>query len=258
MKLLVINPNTSVSVTEKIAAVARAAAAPDTHLEFTTASYGVPYIATRAEAVIGARAVLEILAEREAEFDGAVIAAFGDPGLGAAREMMAIPVVGLTEASLLLACPLGRTFSVVSFSSRLEAWYRECIAWHGLTGRLASIRMLDATVKDVGHVQTENEELLVELSDRAVREDGAEVVILAGAPLAGLASRVRDRIAVPVVEGVAASVKIAEALVSLRPRKPSAGSFSQPAPKPVSGLPDALARLIRQGRSDERRKGGGD
>ena len=94
----------------------------------------------------------------------------------------------------------------------------------------------------------ENEDLLVELADCTIREDGAEVVILAGAPLAGLASKVRDRIPVPVVEGVAASVKIAEGLVALRPRKAIVGSFSQPAPKPATGLPDALTRLIELGR----------
>ena len=251
MKLLVINPNTSESVTEKIEAVARVAAAGSTELEFVTASYGVPYIATRTEAIIGGRAALEILAERDGAFDAAIIAAFGDPGLGAAREMMAVPIVGLAEASLLMACPLGRMFSVVSFSSRLEPWYRECIAWHGLTGRLSSIRMLDARIADVGQVQAENEDLLVDLADRAVQEDGAEVVILAGAPLAGLASRVKDRIAVPVVEGVAASVKMAEGLFALQPRKAAAGSFRQPAAKPATGLPDALTRLIERGRIGE-------
>jgi Asp/Glu/hydantoin racemase len=236
MRLLVINPNTSKSVTEKIRAVAQTAAAESTKIEFVTAHYGVSYIATRTEAIIGGRVVLEILAEREPE----------------SRELMAIPVVGLAEASVLMACPLGRTFSIVSFSSRLEPWYRECIAWHGLTSRLSSIRMLDAQVSDVGQVQSENEDLLVDLAGRAVQEDGAEVVILAGAPLAGLASRVSNRIAVPVIEGVAASVKMAESLVALQPRKAAAGSFRQPASKSATGLPDPLAHLIQHGRRSER------
>lgn len=244
MRLLVINPNTSVSVTDKIAAVARAAAAPGTEFEFVTAPYGVPYIATRAEAVIGGRVVLEVLAERAHAFDAAIVAAFGDPGLGAARELNAIPVVGLAEAAMLFACPLGRKFSIVSFSSRLEPWYRECVEWQGLGGRLASIRMLDAKVADVGRVQSENEDLLVELACRAVEEDGAEAVILAGAPLAGLASRVRERVPVPLVESVAAAVKLAEGLATMRPRKAEAGSFRQPAPKAASGLPPALQAQI--------------
>ena len=249
MRLLVINPNTSDSVTEKIADVARAAAAKDTELGFVTAHRGVPYITTRAEAMISGQVVLEILAERADAFDAAVIAAFGDPGLGGAREMFGIPIVGLAEASALMACPLGRKFSIVSFSAKLEPWFRECIAWHGLSGRLASIRMVDAPLTDVANVQADNADLLVELAGRAISEDGAEVVILAGAPLAGLANLVRDRIPVPVVEGVAASVKIAEGLVALKPRKPVEGSFCQPAPKSTIGLPDALARLIETGQT---------
>lgn len=250
MKLLVINPNTSTDITEKIRAVAIDSAAPDTELEFVTASYGVPYIATRAEAIIGGHAVLEILAERESEFDAAIIAAFGDPGLGAARELMAIPIVGLAEASVLMACPLGRKFSIVSFSSSLEPWYSECIEWHGLSNRLSSIRMLNVPVSDISNVQSECEDLLVALASKAVDEDAAEVIILAGAPLSGLALRIRDRISVPVIEGVAASVKMAEGLVALHPRKAVVGSFKQPTPKSTIGLPTALSYLIENGRDE--------
>ena len=247
MRILVINPNTSVSVTEKIAAVALNAAAPGTALEFVTASYGVPYIATRAEAIIGGRVVLEILAEREADFDAAVIAAFGDPGLGGARELMSIPIIGLAEAAMLMACPLGRKFSIVSFSSRLEPWYRECVEWNDMSSRLASIRMLDVPVNDIGRVQADNENLLVELACETVDQDGAEVIILAGAPLAGLATHVRERVPVPVVESVTASIKLAESLVTLQTRKARVGSYRQSAPKAATGLTPALQQVIERG-----------
>ncbi len=74
---------------------------------------------------------LEMLAEREGSFDAAVMAAFGDPGLGGAREMMEQPVVGLAEASLLTACMLGGRFSIVSFSPTLGPWFAECVEQHG-------------------------------------------------------------------------------------------------------------------------------
>ncbi|MBE7248215.1 MAG: Asp/Glu/hydantoin racemase, partial [Actinomycetospora chiangmaiensis] len=88
------------------------------------------------------------------------------------------------------------------------------------------------------------EELLVALAGRAVTEDEADVVILAGAPLAGLAPRVADRIPVPVVDPIAAAVKQAEALVALQPRKAQAGTFRRPPAKPTHGLPEALGRRI--------------
>jgi len=100
-------------------------------------------------------------------------------------------------------------------------------------------------------VQAEKEELLVALANRAVEEDGADVVILSGAPLAGLAAKVRDHIAVPVIDPVAAAVRQAETLAVLKPRKAIAGTFRRPDPKATTGLPEALAAVIEHRRPDE-------
>ena len=243
-RILLANPNTSESVTERIAAVARAAARAGTAVEAVTANEGVPYIATRAEAVIGAKAALDLLAAHADGYDAAIIAAFGDPGLGGARELLPIPVIGLAEAAMLTSCMLGRRFAIVSFSATLGPWYRECVEYHGLSGRLAGIRLLEGAFRDIGSVQEEKEDLLVELSRRAVDEDGADVIILAGAPLAGLAEKTAHRIPVPVVDGVVAAVRQAEVLAALKPRKATAGSFRRPAPKPVKGLSQPLTRLF--------------
>ncbi len=82
------------------------------------------------------------------------------------------------------------------------------------------------------------------MARRAVEEDGADVIVLAGAPLAGLAARVRNRIEVPVIEGVAAAIRQAELLVRLDVRKAVAGTYRQPPPKPTVGLSPALSRLF--------------
>ena len=109
MKILVANPNTSTGVTERLVAAGRLVASPGTELLPMTAPRGVPYIATRAEAAIGSAVMLEMLAERRGTFDAAIVAAFGDPGLGGARELFDFPVVGMAEAAMLVACTLGRT-----------------------------------------------------------------------------------------------------------------------------------------------------
>ncbi|GAP35497.1 aspartate/glutamate racemase family protein [Piscinibacter sakaiensis] len=243
MRLLVLNPNTSTGITDRLMAAGRAAAAPGTTLVPLTAPRGFPYIATRAEAQVGGAIALEMLAEHHDQgYDAAIIAAFGDPGLFGARELFELPVVGLAEAAMLTACMLGRRFAIVTFAQALGPWYRECVELHGLAGRLAGIRMLDGRFREVSDVQDEKEALLVDLARAAVEEDEAEVVILAGAPLAGLAARVQDRIPVPVVDQMAAAVKQAELVASLGVRPPTRGSFRRPAPKPTQGLPEALAR----------------
>lgn len=114
----------------------------------------------------------------------------------------------------------------------------------GWKGRCAGIRILDETFADIADVQDEKEAVLIELARLAVSEDAADCVILAGAPLAGLAARVAGRIPVPVIDQVAAALKQAEALVALKPRKALAGSFRRPPAKATLGLASALAARI--------------
>ncbi|TMJ21964.1 MAG: Asp/Glu/hydantoin racemase [Alphaproteobacteria bacterium] len=244
MKILVANPNTSSGITDRLVAAGRLVAGPGTELLPMTASRGVPYIATRAEAAIGSAVFLEMLAERRGTFDAAICAAFGDPGLGGARELFDFPVVGMAEAAMLVACTLGRSFGIVSFSKSLEPWFAEIVAWHGLSGRCAAIRTLDEAFKSIDEVQEEKEQRLVDLANRTVANDQADVIILAGAPLAGLADKIRERVPVPLVDGIQAAVVLAEGLVRLKPRKATTGTFRRPGPKDSKGLAQALADVI--------------
>jgi amidase/Asp/Glu/hydantoin racemase len=121
--------------------------------------------------------------------------------------------------------------------------FRECVDVNGLGGRCASIRMLDEPFASLASVQEEKEEELIALANRAVSEDDADVVILAGAPLAGLAARVRHRIPVPLVEQTIAAVRQAETLVALSPIK-TRGTFRRPSAKSSTGLASSLATRI--------------
>lgn len=244
MKLLVINPNISQDVTRLIEAEAIRSIRPGTELTMATAPFGVAYIETRAEALIGGYAALQIAAAHHETHDAVVVAAFGDPGLAALREVLPIPVVGLTEAALVSACQLGGRFSVIAISQRIQAWYRDCIAAHGLESRLASIRALDEPLAHIGTVQDDQGARLVELGRRAVEEDGADVLILAGAPLAGLARSVATQLSVPALDGVTCALTQAQALVKLGASSPVAGSFTRPPEKPCQGLDNDLARLV--------------
>jgi allantoin racemase len=244
MRLLLINPNISESVSELIGAEARRNAAPGTEVEVLTAPFGVAYIETRFEAVIGAYAVAQLAAEHHARFDAIVVAAFGDPGLAGLREVSPVPVTGLTEAALASAHLLGHRFSIIAISQRIQAWYRETVESYGLVDRLASIRALDRPLSSIGGVQEEHAQALQALAERAVREDGAEVIVLAGAPLAGLARSLEGRLPVPVVDGVSSAVRHAQSLVALRPGRARLGSFAPPPLKPNRGLTPALQALL--------------
>ena len=99
-------------------------------------------------------------------------------------------------------------------------------------------------VRSIDDVQDEKEAVLIELALRTVTDDAADVVILAGAPLAGLANKIRDRVPVPLVDGIQAAVVMAEGLVRMKPRKATAGTYRRPAAKDSKGLSAALADVI--------------
>lgn len=247
-RILLINPNISDSVSELIRTEAQRSASPGTEVEVLTAPFGVAYIETRFEALIGAYAAAQLAAEHHARFDAVVVAAFGDPGLGGLREALPCPVTGLTEAALASACLLGNRFSIVAISQRIRAWYRETVQSYGLESRLASIRGLDEPLADIGNVQGNQGERLVALAERCVAEDGADVIVLAGAPLAGLARSLKGRLPVPSVDGVSSAVKHAETLAALQPGKARAGSFAPPPVKPNKGLSPAIQALLGSAR----------
>lgn len=138
MRILVLNPNTTAAMTDRLVGAGRAVASAGTDLVPLTAPRGVPYIATRAEAQIGGAIALEMLAEHHRSVDAAIIAAFGDPGLLAAPALFDIPVVGMAEAAMLTACMLGRRFAIVTFAPALGPWYREGVEMHGLASRCAA------------------------------------------------------------------------------------------------------------------------
>jgi Asp/Glu/hydantoin racemase len=216
-RILVVNGNTTEAVTQRIAAAAQGAAMPGVSVETMTAPYGLPLIVSRADWLVGGVATLEALAARRGSYDAAVIAVFGDPALDAAKELLGVPVLGISEAAFHAASMLGRRFGVVSFTAALKPMFQDCLHQHGLTARCAGFRMgpVDASYPDtLGEAETAQ---LLALVQQSVAEDGAECVILAGGPLAGLAPVLQPRVAVPLVDGTVAAVRLAAALAGMAP-----------------------------------------
>ena len=240
MKILLVNPNITEAVTEVMAAEARRSASPGVKIDAATAAFGAQYIETRVEAAIASHALLDVLAERAQGHDAAIVSAFGDPGLAAAKEMLDIPVVGLSEAALHTAYTLGQRIVVVCLTPRLRDWYGESAEAAGLADRLVGLRVVQSPVRDISNVVRDLREPLREECLKAVGEDRAEVVILGGGPTAGLAREIRDEIPVPLLDGVTCAVQLAEALARVDPIAPTQGGFSRPKPKPTTGLSSAL------------------
>jgi Asp/Glu/hydantoin racemase len=236
-RLLIVNSNTTESVTARIAAAARAVAPPGTAIEAVSAPFCLPLIVTRADWLLAGPATLAALAARRGSYDAAIIACFGDPGLDAAKELLDVPVLGISEAAFHAAAMLGRRFAVVSFTAALRPVFEDCLDHHGLRARCCGFRMGPPIGGDPGLVAEERRELLVELCRQAAAEDGAEVVILADGPLAGLAPVLQPQVPVPLVDGTEAPVRLAVALAGLAP------PGGKRRARPLAGYDADLARL---------------
>jgi Asp/Glu/hydantoin racemase len=236
-RILVVNSNTTEGVTQRIAAVAEAAAPPGAVVETVTAPFGLPLIVTRADWLVAGPATLAALQAARGRFDAAVVACFGDPGVEAAKELFDVPVIGISEAAFHAAALLGRRFGIVSFTAALRPMFEDCLERSGLAPRCAGFRMGPAFAGDPAQVAEERRGLLRELVLRAVEEDGAEVVILAGGPLAGVAAALQPESPVPLVDGTVAGVRLAAALAGMAP------SARAPRPPALSGYAPGLAEL---------------
>ena len=233
MRLLVLNPNTSEFVTQRVAQQARRVAQPGTEIVPVTGAFGARVITTRAEQAIAEHATLDALARHADGCDAVVLAVSYDTALRAAREMLAVPVVGITEAALLTACMLGTRTGVVVFGRRVLPLYQEVALLHGMAARIAGWRALESTAPYADGDQSAVDHALVAAVDDLVERDGCEVVVLAGAVMAGVPERLQARVAVPLLDGVSCAIPQAEMLVRLGRPKARAGSL---APLPAREL----------------------
>jgi allantoin racemase len=249
MRILVVNANTSEIVTEKVAAQARASAAPGTEIVGVTGSFGARVIGSRAEHAIGEHSALALVAQHSPGCDAVVIAVSYDTGLRAARELLPVPVVGMTEAGLLTACMLGGRIGVITFGRRVLPLYHELVASYGLRDRIAGWRTLESTAAYQRGTHDELDRELVTVALDLVERDGAETVVLTGAVMAGVPARLQKDVPVPLIDCIACAVRQAELLHQLDLPKPTAGSYAPPAGRELVAVDAAIAAAFaRAGR----------
>ena len=236
MLIHLVNPNTTASMTDKAAAVARAVASPGTTIRadqpddgpasiegpYDTA-FAVPGMLGRIEAAIAAGA------------DAHVVACFDDTGLDAARALSPRPVIGIGEAAFHVASLVGERFSVVTTLSRSIPTIEANLARYGLAARCARVRAAEVAVLALEEEGSQAcDRISVEIG-RAIAEDRAEAIVLGCAGMTDLARRLATVHGVPVVDGVAAAVTLAEAVVRLGLSTSKIGGWARPLPKSYRG-----------------------
>ena len=237
MRIVVANVNTTEAVTEVIRAQAVAIAAPGTEVLAVTPRFGPPSVEGNFESYLAAVAVMDRVRAVPEPFDAVVLAGFGEHGKEGLAELFDVPVVDITEAAAHTASLLGRRFSVVTSLARTTGQITDRLALTGLGARCASVRATGMAVLELEADPERAGDRLAAEAVRAVREDGAEVICLGCAGMAGLAEQVRAAAGVPVVDGVPAAVGLAELLVRQRLSTSKVGGWAAPLPKEITGWP---------------------
>ncbi|WP_108662489.1 aspartate/glutamate racemase family protein [Acuticoccus kandeliae] len=236
MKIKVINPNTTITMTEKIGAAARAVAAPGTEIIAVSPQMGPVSIEGHYDEAFAAIGVIDEVLKGEAEgCDGYVIACFGDPGLGAAREIAKGPVVGIAEAAMHTASLIGGGFSIVSMLGRSRPLMEHLVTAYGMRHQCRSIRMTDLPVLELEEEGSNAQAIVVEECRRAIEEDGADCVLLGCGGMSDLMAHISKEIGAPAIDGVSAGVKLIEAIVQLGLGTSKRHGYAAPIAKPYVG-----------------------
>jgi allantoin racemase len=245
LRLLLANPNTTESITGLMAKAARAVASPGTSIKAATADFGAAVIGSRMEMVIGDYASLSLIAREAEGCDAVIVAAALDSGLRALKEMLPVPVLGLTQAAVHAACLMGGRFGLVVSSARVATVMEEMIEGYGLASRLAGVSWVGADPTAIYADPGGSAAKIAECARGLVTQKRADAIVLIGAVMAGIPDRIRDEVPVPVIEGVTAATVLAEGMVRLGTRMATAGSFAAPARRAVTGIPTELeTRLL--------------
>lgn len=232
MKILVVNVNTTESMTGEICAVARSSAGPSTEIVGLTPFFGPSSVEGHIDGLISGAAVVDRVAAVDYPFDGVIVAGFGDLGREGLQEMLTVPVVDITEAAVVFARMLGDKYSVVTMHRRSIPIVESRLRSIGMLDRCASVRATGLPVLALdGNGRGEADSALAAEARSAVEDDGAESIVLGCAGMAGLRERVQDEVGVPVVDGVEAAVHALESLVRMSLFTSKVGAFAPPNPK---------------------------
>ncbi len=246
MRILLVNPNTTETMTDKAAFAARAVAASGTAIIAATSRMGPVSIEGHYDGALAIPGLLSELKERAGEYDAAIIACFDDTGLDAARSFADVPVLGLCESAVATAGFLAQRFTVVTTLERSRVLIDNLVRRYGMAGR-AKVRASDIPVLQLEDPASGAIGKLRAEIERALAEDGAEAIVLGCSGMTDLARELQDIYGVPVVDGVAAAVKQAEALVSLGLSTSKRGSYASPLAKPFTGAMSVFAPMRAAG-----------
>ena len=251
MRIIVVNVNTSRSMTDSIGEAARLYASPGTEIEALQPFFGAEAVDCNFESYLSAVAVMDRVLAYDKPYDGVVMAGFGEHCRDGLQELIEQPVIEICEASAHVALMIGRAYSVVTTLQRSVPPIEDRLRLAGLGDRCASVRASGMSTLEVDSDPEGAIRAIVAEARKAVEIDRAEVICLGCAGMAGLEEAITAELHVPVVDGVGAAVRLAEAVIGLGLKTSKVSTYAVPGPKAIIAWPLSLALGLRGGAAGE-------
>jgi len=211
--LIVINPNSSQTVTDGIKLALDPLRGFGTPIRCLTLSKGPPGIESQRQADLTIGPMLRLAATQK-DAAGYVIACFGDPGLHALRDQTALPVVGIQEAAVMTALTLGQRFGVIAILPASIPRHMRAFGAMGVLDRLAGDRALGLGVAELAD-PSKSLKAMIASGKRLRDDDGANVLIMGCAGMAHYRSILEAETGLPVVEPCQAAAAMALGQIAL-------------------------------------------
>ncbi len=236
MKILIVNPNTTQSMTDKIAEAARSVAATDTEILAINPQDGPASVEGYYDEAFAVPGLLREIRKGESMgIDGYIVACFDDPGLHAVRSIAKGPAVGICEAAVYAASMVAGSFTVVTTLRSSVPAIEKVVRGYGRDHFCRRVRAAEIPVLDLEKEGSEARFLIEAEIERAVNEDSAEAIILGCAGMADLTRQLTEKFGLPVIDGVAAAVKMVEGLITLGLQTSKVGGYVWPPMKSYMG-----------------------
>ena len=216
MEILIINPNSTKSMTDEISEAAKDVAGNGTHITAVNPNEGPSSIQGPEDGIACLPhlfPLFEELVTPTAPYDAVIIACFDDTGLMELKARSHIPVIGIGEAAFHAAAMLGPRFSTVTTLDISVPVIEENILRYGFGDQSIRVRASGIPVLDIGD-QTAS--IIEAEAHRAAKEDQCDVIVLGCAGMAGLAEKLSQSLKLPVIDGVSMAVAFCEAFAKVR------------------------------------------
>ena len=216
MRLLIINPNSSQSITASIKKEAEKFFSDMLKIDVITSEHAPAAIETGADELIAGYYVLEELKKKENQYDGMIIACASDPGLEAAREILSVPVVGIFEAAAHVCNILGNRFCVISSCDEKEIpCFERLVDNYGYRNRFTGVKPLRLGVLGVKEADISCIESKI---NEAKHQEGIDAVVLGCAAFSGMGTKLTEKCGIYVSDGIAESILLVKSLIQLKSR----------------------------------------